>query len=51
MKKIVFTLQVFAMIAIFPAYLVSELNHETSKPQVKDTRPLVKNYHLSVSDI
>ena len=31
MKKIVFTLQVFALIAMFPLYFVLELNHGTLK--------------------
>lgn len=32
MKKIVFALQVFGLITLFPALLVFEMNHETSEP-------------------
>ncbi len=36
MKKIAFTLQVVALIAMFPLYFVAELNHTTPKFPVKN---------------
>ena len=36
MKKIAFTLQVVALIAMFPLYFVAELNHATPKFPVKN---------------
>ncbi len=49
MKKIVFTLQIFALVAAFPLYVISELNHkptalplaETSSKVVALPRPTV----------
>lgn len=32
MKKLVFTIQVIVLLAIFPVYLVVELNHQKEKP-------------------
>jgi hypothetical protein len=31
MKKLVFTIQMFVLVALFPVYLVAELNHEAGK--------------------
>ena len=36
MKKAVFAIQVFVLIALFPAYLVVELNHETGSAPVNN---------------
>jgi hypothetical protein len=39
MKKLVFTIQIIALIAIFPAYLVAELSHEKIATQAKNPAP------------
>lgn len=36
MKKAVFTIQIFVLIAMFPVYLVVELNYETGSMPVKN---------------
>lgn len=36
MKKLVFTIQMVALIAMFPVYLVAELNHEKVKSPVEN---------------
>jgi hypothetical protein len=42
MKKIVFTLQVFGTIALFPIYVVLEMNHGTGKLPENKNHPVVK---------
>ena len=37
MKKIVFAIQVIALIAMFPVYLLVELNHGTAKSTLNDS--------------
>jgi hypothetical protein len=37
MKKVVFTIQMFVLIALFPVYLVVELNHETGRLPVNNS--------------
>ena len=37
MKKILFTIQMIALIVMFPVYLVTELNHETGKLPVNNS--------------
>ncbi len=37
MKKLVFTIQMLTLIALFPIYLVVELNHETAGLPVKNS--------------
>ncbi len=31
MKKVLFTIQMMALVAVIPVYLVTELNHKTAK--------------------
>lgn len=35
MKKLVFTIQVVALVAFFPVYLVAELSNATAEPHAK----------------
>lgn len=37
MKKVLFTIQMIALIAMFPVYLVTELNHETGRLPVNNS--------------
>jgi hypothetical protein len=37
MKKALFTIQMIALIAMFPVYLVTELNHETGRLPVNNS--------------
>ncbi len=37
MKKVLFTIQMIALIAMFPVYLVTELNHETGRLTVNNS--------------
>lgn len=37
MKKAVFTIQMIALIAMFPVYLITELNHETAELPVQNS--------------
>jgi hypothetical protein len=41
MKKIVFALQVFGMLALFPIYIVVEMNHGTASFPGTKNRPVV----------
>ncbi len=36
MKKVLFTIQMIALVAIFPVYLVAELNHRTGSLPVNN---------------
>jgi hypothetical protein len=36
MKKVLFTIQMIALIAMFPVYLVTELNHRTGNVTVNN---------------
>jgi hypothetical protein len=42
MKKIVFAVQVFGIIALFPIYVVFEMNHGTEKSPENMNHPVVK---------
>jgi hypothetical protein len=37
MKKVVVTIQMLALIAMFPVYLLMELNHETGKLPISNS--------------
>lgn len=41
MKKIVFTVQVFALIAALPLYVITELNHVSTASPLTETMPEV----------
>ena len=42
MKKLVFALEVFSIIAVFISYLILEINHEHNKPPATIFYPSVK---------
>jgi len=43
MKKAVFTIQMIALMAMFPVYLVVELNHENGrKPEKNTSSPVIE---------
>ena len=41
MKKIVFAVQVFGIIAMFPIYVILEMNHGTGRVPENKSRPVV----------
>ena len=55
MKKIVFTIQVFSLIAMFPVYVIAEFNHGTGRMTLINSASEIikesvkKSTHLSLN--